>query len=250
MSIVIVIVLMLEFVVKVECFDVLFVQIGECYDKVKFVSSFVVEDMLFIYVILLKGVLIGIFLLNMGCLYVEMFGMIDWVCECYGYEIEQFYLQQDVVDWYVVEYGLNVFYESVELCKLCCYICKVELLNCVLVDVGVWVMGQCCEQLVMCVELYEEEQDEVCGIVKYNLFVDWMEVDVWVYFKVFDVLVNLLYVCGYLSIGCELCMCVICFGEDSCVGCWWWELCDMKECGLYVMMIMLIFVNVEVGVVY
>lgn len=154
--------------------------------------------------------------------------------ERYGYEIEQFHPQQDAVDKYVAEHGLNAFYESVELRKSCCQIRKVEPLNRALADVDAWVTGQRREQSVTRAELHEEEQDDARGIAKYNPLADWTESDVWTYLKAFDVPVNPLHARGYPSIGCEPCTRAIRPGEDSRAGRWWWESRDTKECGLHI----------------
>ena len=223
-----------ELVAKIGRLDALLAQIAGRHSKVKFASSLAAEDMLLTHAILSKGLPIGIFSLNTGRLHAETLGMIDRVRERYGYEIEQFHPQQDAVDKYVAEHGLNAFYESVELRKSCCQIRKVETLNRALADVDAWVTGQRREQSVTRAELHEEEQDDARGIAKYNPLADWTESDVWTYLKAFDVPVNPLHARGYPSIGCEPCTRAIRPGEDSRAGRWWWESRDTKECGLHI----------------
>src|SRR5579859_6358928 len=109
-----------ELAAKVERLDALLDSIAARHANVKLASSLAAEDMLLTHAILSKGVRIGIFSLNTGRLHAETLGMIDRVRERYGYEIEQFHPQQDAVDQYVAEHGLNAFYESVELRKSCC----------------------------------------------------------------------------------------------------------------------------------
>ncbi|AIO31934.1 phosphoadenylyl-sulfate reductase [Burkholderia pseudomultivorans] len=236
-----------ELAAKVERLDALLAQIAARHPKVKLASSLAAEDMLLTHAILSKGVSIGIFSLNTGRLHAETLGMIDRVRERYGYEIEQFHPQQDAVDQYVAEHGLNAFYESVELRKSCCHIRKVEPLNRALSDVGAWVTGQRREQSVTRAELHEQEQDEARGIAKYNPLADWTEDDVWAYLKAFDVPVNPLHARGYPSIGCEPCTRAIRPGEDSRAGRWWWESRDTKECGLHITTITPIPANAEAG---
>ncbi|MDN7676332.1 phosphoadenylyl-sulfate reductase [Burkholderia oklahomensis] len=219
---------------KIERLDALLAQIAERYPNVKFASSLAAEDMLVTHAILSRGVAIGIFSLNTGRLHAETVGMIDRVRERYGYEIEQFRPQQDAVDAYVAEHGLNAFYDSVELRKRCCEIRKVEPLNRALAGVEAWVTGQRREQSVTRAELHEEERDAARGITKYNPLADWTESDVWAYLKAFDVPVNPLHARGYPSIGCEPCTRAIRPGEDSRAGRWWWESRDTKECGLHI----------------
>ncbi len=223
-----------ELAAKVERLDALLAQIAARHPSVKLASSLAAEDMVLTHAILSNAHAIGIFSLNTGRLHAETVGMIDRVRERYGYEIEQFLPQQDAVDAYVADHGLNAFYESVELRKACCHIRKVEPLNRALADVNAWVTGQRREQSVTRAELHEEEQDEARGIAKYNPLADWTESDVWTYLKAFDVPVNPLHARGYPSIGCEPCTRAVRPGEDSRAGRWWWESRDTKECGLHI----------------
>ena len=105
--------LTLELAAKVERLDALLDSIAARHANVKLASRLAAEDMLLTHAILSKGLAIGIFSLNTGRLHAETLGMIDRVRERYGYEIEQFHPQQDAVDRYVAEHGLNAFYESV-----------------------------------------------------------------------------------------------------------------------------------------
>ncbi|WP_118183200.1 phosphoadenylyl-sulfate reductase [Paraburkholderia phosphatilytica] len=223
-----------ELAAKIERLDALLDSIGARHEQVKFASSLAAEDMLLTHAILSRGVKIGIFSLNTGRLHAETVGMIDRVRERYGYEIEQYHPQQDAVDEYVTQHGLNAFYESIDLRKRCCEIRKVEPLNRALAQVSAWVTGQRREQSVTRAELHEEEQDAARNIAKYNPLADWTESDVWAYLEAFDVPVNPLHARGYPSIGCEPCTRAIRPGEDSRAGRWWWESRDTKECGLHI----------------
>ncbi|WP_322030552.1 phosphoadenylyl-sulfate reductase [Paraburkholderia sp. J76] len=223
-----------ELQAKIERLDALLDSIAARHANVKLASSLAAEDMLLTHAILSRGVKIGIFSLNTGRLHAETLGMLDVVRERYGYEIEQFHPQQDAVDEYAAQHGLNAFYESVDLRKRCCEIRKVEPLNRALSDVSAWVTGQRREQSVTRAELHEEERDEARNIDKFNPLADWTEDDVWAYLRAFEVPVNPLHARGYPSIGCEPCTRAIRPGEDSRAGRWWWESRDTKECGLHI----------------
>ncbi|CAB3776613.1 Thioredoxin-dependent 5'-adenylylsulfate reductase [Paraburkholderia caffeinitolerans] len=223
-----------ELQAKIERLDALLDSIAARHANVKLASSLAAEDMLLTHAILSRGVKIGVFSLNTGRLHAETLGMIDSVRERYSYEIEQFHPQQDAVDEYVAQHGLNAFYESVDLRKRCCEIRKVEPLNRALSDVSAWVTGQRREQSVTRTELHEEEQDGSRGIAKFNPLADWTEAEVWAYLRAFDVPVNPLHARGYPSIGCEPCTRAVRPGEDSRAGRWWWESRDTKECGLHI----------------
>ncbi|WP_233862550.1 phosphoadenylyl-sulfate reductase [Paraburkholderia adhaesiva] len=223
-----------ELQTKIARLDALLGSIAARHASVKFASSLAAEDMLLTHAILSRSVAIGIFSLNTGRLHAETLGMFDRVRERYGYEIEQLHPQQDAVDEYVAQHGLNAFYESVDLRKRCCEIRKVEPLNRALAGVSAWVTGQRREQSVTRAELHEEERDDARGIAKFNPLTDWTEAEVWAYLRAFDVPVNPLHARGYPSIGCEPCTRAVRPGEDSRAGRWWWESRDTKECGLHI----------------
>lgn len=208
--------------------------IAAAHGQVKLATSMAAEDMVLTHAILSRGVRIGIFTLETGRLHAETLGMLDRVQERYGYRIEAFYPDPAAVSHYVDTYGLNAFYESIDLRKACCGIRKVEPLNRALSGVEAWVTGQRREQSVTRTALDHVEHDAARNIEKYNPLADWTEADVWAYLDSFDVPVNPLHARGYPSIGCEPCTRAVRVGEDSRAGRWWWESRDSKECGLHV----------------
>lgn len=218
---------------RIERLDALLATIAASHTCVKFASSLAAEDMLLTHAILSRNLPIIIFSLNTGRLHAETVSMIEQVRQRYGYIIEQWHPQQEALDAYVSEHGLNAFYDSIELRKRCCEIRKVEPLNHALAGAQAWVTGQRREQSVTRAQLPEREQDGARGIAKYNPLADWTEADVWAYLKAYDVPVNPLHARGYPSIGCEPCTRAIRAGEDRRAGRWWWESRDSKECGLH-----------------
>ena len=168
-----------ELQAKVERLDALLDSIAARHERVKLASSLAAEDMVLTHAILSREVKIGIFSLNTGRLHKETLGMLDTVKARYGHDIEQFHPQQDAVDTYVRDHGLNAFYESIDLRKGCCHIRKVEPLNRALSDVSAWVTGQRREQSVTRAELHEEEHDAPRGIAKFNPLADWFDTAVW-----------------------------------------------------------------------
>src|ERR1700735_2051559 len=113
-----------ELQAKIDRLDALLDSIAQRHEHVKLASSLAAEDMLLTHAILSRGVGIGIFSLNTGRLHAETLGMIDRVKERYAYDIEQLHPQQEAVDEYVRDHGLNAFYESIDLRKSCCGIRK------------------------------------------------------------------------------------------------------------------------------
>jgi phosphoadenosine phosphosulfate reductase len=199
-----------------------------------FASSLAAEDMVLTDLILKGGYDIGIFSLETGRLHKETLAMLDKVKEHYGYEIAVFKPQQDAVDAYVAQHGLNAFYDSVEMRKECCRIRKVEPLGRALLGKKAWVTGQRRAQAATRGSLMVEEDDAAHFMTKFNPLADWSEEDVWNYIRSNGVPYNALHDQGYPSIGCEPCTRAIQPGEDVRAGRWWWENPESKECGLHV----------------
>jgi phosphoadenosine phosphosulfate reductase len=209
-------------------------RIASDFSPAVFASSLAAEDMVLTDLILKGGYDIGIFSLETGRLHKETLAMLDKVKEHYGYEIAVFKPQQDAVDAYVAQHGLNAFYDSVEMRKECCRIRKVEPLGRALLGKKAWVTGQRRAQAATRGSLMVEEDDAAHFMTKFNPLADWSEEDVWNYIRSNGVPYNALHDQGYPSIGCEPCTRAIQPGEDVRAGRWWWENPESKECGLHV----------------
>ena len=135
---------------------------------------------------------------------------------------------------YVAAYGLNGFYDSVDLRKSCCQIRKVEPLGRALNGKRAWLTGQRRSQSTTRSELAVQEHDAAHGLEKFNPLADWSEADVWHYLRQHQVPYNALHDQGYPSIGCAPCTRAVQPGEDIRAGRWWWETPESKECGLHV----------------
>ncbi|WUR14893.1 phosphoadenylyl-sulfate reductase [[Empedobacter] haloabium] len=204
------------------------------YSPAVFASSLAAEDMVLTDLILRHGLPIGIFSLETGRLHKETLAMLDKVKERYGYDIALYKPQQDAVDQYVTQNGLNAFYDSVEMRRECCRIRKVEPLGRALAGNKAWITGQRRAQAATRSSLAVHEDDPAHLMDKFNPLADWSEEDVWDYLRANDVPVNALHAQGYPSIGCEPCTRAIEPGEDVRAGRWWWENPESKECGLHV----------------
>ena len=199
-----------------------------------FASSLAAEDMVLTDLILRHTISIGIFSLETGRLHAETLGMLDRIKETYGSEVTLFKPQASAVAEYVSSYGLNAFYDSVEMRKECCRIRKVEPLSRALAGNKAWVTGQRRAQSSTRGELHVQEDDAAHDMQKFNPLADWSEEDVWHYIRSNNVPYNPLHDKGYPSIGCEPCTRAIQPGEDIRAGRWWWENPESKECGLHV----------------
>ena len=196
-------------------------------------SSLAVEDMVITDAILRNGHAIDIFTLDTGRLHAETLGVLPRVHDQYGYEIRIYRPDADAIASYVDQFGLDAFYESIELRQRCCHIRKVEPLKRALAGKKAWVTGMRRAQSVTRRDLPESEYDAQYGLWKFNPLADWGEAEVWQYIREFGVPYNPLQDQGYRSIGCAPCTRATAAGEDLRAGRWWWEDPEGKECGLH-----------------
>jgi phosphoadenosine phosphosulfate reductase len=174
-----------------------------------------------------RGADFRLFTLDTGRLNQETYDCMDAIRERYGVQVEVFFPDAEGVEQMVRENGLNLFYSSVELRKLCCGVRKVEPLNRALKDLDAWMTGLRREQAVTRADVRKIE-------LEINPLVDWSTDDVWEYIRKNNVPYNRLHKHGYPSIGCAPCTRAVKPGEDLRAGRWWWENPDTKECGLHV----------------
>ena len=183
----------------------------------------------------MRGADFRIFTLDTGRLNQETYDCMDAIRQRYGVSVEVYFPDAEKVQNMVRSHGLNLFYNSVELRKLCCGIRKVEPLKRALKELNAWMTGLRREQAVTRSEVRKIELDKEHGqIVKINPLVDWSYDQVWKYIREHKVPYNRLHNQGYPSIGCAPCTRAVKPGEDLRAGRWWWENPDTKECGLHV----------------
>jgi phosphoadenosine phosphosulfate reductase len=183
----------------------------------------------------IRGSDFRVFTLDTGRLNQETYDCMDAVRERYGVAIEVYFPDAIKIQEMVRTHGLNLFYNSIEMRKLCCGIRKVEPLNRALSGLSAWITGLRREQGVTRSEIWKVELDKEHGrILKFNPLADWTHDQVWAYIRKNRVPYNLLHDRGYPSIGCAPCTRAIKPGEDLRAGRWWWENPDTKECGLHV----------------
>ena len=196
-------------------------------------SSLSVEDMLLTDLIGRERLPIEIFALDTGRLHGDTLDLVGRIEQRYGIAIRMVRPQPQAVNEYVVHFGRDAFYGSVELRKQCCGIRKLEPLVRALAGKRAWITGLRREQSVSRSEIPLEEWDEKHGLKKFNPLADWTEAEVWDYIGAYEVPYNPLYDQGYRSIGCAPCTRPVTAGEDARAGRWWWEQAEKKECGLH-----------------
>jgi len=172
--------------------------------------------------------------LDTGRLFPETYTLLDKTNKHYNIKINVFFPDYKRVQEMVKEKGINLFYESVENRKECCYIRKVEPLNRAIRGRKIWITGRRRGQSITRLNLKPVEWDEQYNMIKVNPLYDWDEQDVWDYIKARGVPYNELHDRGYPSIGCEPCTRAVKPGEDVRAGRWWWEAPEKKECGLHI----------------
>lgn len=175
-----------------------------------------------------------VFTIDTGRLPQPTYNLIDRVRGRYGIDVEVWFPEPERVQAMVREHGLNLFYESVEKRRLCCFVRKVEPLDRALADLDAWIAGLRPDQAATRSGVKAVEIDDVHGgRIKLNPLVTWTRDDVRKYVREHHVPVNALHAEGYPSVGCAPCSRAIEEGEDERAGRWWWENADSRECGIH-----------------
>ena len=197
-----------------------------------FSSSLGQEDQVITDTIFKNKLPVKIFTIDTGRLFTETYELLDRTIARYNQPVHVYFPEAADVEEFVLNKGINSFYESVENRKSCCHIRKVKPLNRALKDAKVWITGLRAgqsgnrEQMPM-IEWMEDRQ-----LYKFNPLINWSYDEVMEYINEFNVPYNRLHDKGFFSIGCAPCTRAIQPGEDARAGRWWWE-SSQKECGLH-----------------
>jgi len=218
---------------KVEEAKVLLDSVNKSYTPVVFANSFGAEDMVLTDLIGRNFPNISMFTLDTERLPEETHSLMKEVEDRYNIETKIYFPESVAVKKYVVENGLNGFYDSIAKRKACCFMRKVEPLKRALKDKRAWITGLRRDQALTRRDLEESEFDADNGLQKISPLLNWSLSDVWAYIKDFNTPYNALHDQGYSSIGCAPCTRAITLGEDVRAGRWWWEDPETKECGLH-----------------
>jgi phosphoadenosine phosphosulfate reductase len=200
--------------------------------QISLASSFGAEDMVLIDMVAEIRPDAKVFTLDTGRLPGETYDLIAKVQQKYPQlQLQIMFPQTEAVQEMVQTKGINLFYDSIENRKLCCYLRKIEPLNRALVGLKAWITGIRRDQTSSRNDMQVLELDK--EIYKLNPLIDWKEERVWEYIRSRDLPYNALHDRNYPSIGCAPCTRAIAANEDPRAGRWWWEM-DNKECGLHV----------------
>ena len=198
-----------------------------------FASSFGAEDMVILDLIAKLELDVEVFTLDTGRLHEETHALIALARQKYQRPIKVMYPDSAELEPFVVNYGNNAFYDSVELRKRCCAIRKVAPLRRALEGKRLWITGLRRGQSVTRSDFALLAHDSDNGLFKLNPLVEWSTEEVFEYLQRYEVPSNALHARGFPSIGCAPCTRAVKPGEDERSGRWWWEQAESRECGLH-----------------
>lgn len=204
------------------------------YEKISLASSFGAEDVALIDMISKIKPDAHVFTLDTGRLNAETYEVIAKVQQKYPQlQLRIMFPQAEAVEQMVSAKGINLFYDSVENRKQCCYIRKVEPLGRATKGLDAWITGLRHDQTANRSTMETVELDGDRNIAKINPLIDWTNDQVWEYIHANAVPYNALHDQNFPSIGCAPCTRAVQAGEDLRAGRWWWEMSN-QECGLHV----------------
>jgi len=200
--------------------------------NVKFSSSLGQEDQVLTDIIASNNIPINIFTIDTGRLFNETYETLDKTVARYKIDIAVFFPLAEATQQMVKNFGINLFFDSVEKRKFCCEVRKVEPLMRALQGAEVWITGLRADQTdhrkhIPVVEWLEDKK-----IYKINPLLHWSYEDIITHLNKHTVPYNPLHDKGFISIGCAPCTRAVEPGEDPRAGRWWWE-ASQKECGLH-----------------
>ena len=174
------------------------------------------------------------FTLDTGRLFPETYDLISKTEKHYVTKIKVYFPNSAEIEKLVSRFGINLFYESIDLRKECCRIRKLLPLERALKGMKYWITGLRKEQSETRNDMKVIEFDSGKNIIKINPLINWTENQIWNYIRKHNVPYNTLYDQGYTSIGCACCTKRIQQGDHQRSGRWWWEKPEHKECGLHI----------------
>jgi thioredoxin-dependent adenylylsulfate APS reductase len=206
----------------------------QTFPRVAIVASFQAESSVLIDMASRIREDVTVLTLDTGRLPQQTYDMIDRVRDRYGIDVHVISPDATEVRKMVGTYGANLFYQSVEMRRLCCDARKSRPLARALEGYDAWVTGVRRQQAPTRAQTEEVAPDpEHAGLTKVAPLASWTKDQVWAYIREHDLPYHSLYDLGYTSIGCAPCTRATTEGEDERAGRWWWEVNEVKECGLH-----------------
>ncbi len=196
-------------------------------------SSFSAEDQVLTHMLQTQYPELPVLTLDTGRLPQETYDVMAETMKKYNMRYTVLSPQAKDIEDMVSQHGPNLFYDSVENRKKCCYVRKVKPLADMLKTYQVWFTGIRNAQSITRTNMACMGRDTAFGLWKASPLLHWSEKDVWNYIHQHAIPYNALHDKGYPSIGCAPCTQAVKQGEDIRAGRWWWENPDQKECGLH-----------------
>src|ERR1035437_1111307 len=204
-------------------------------DRLVLVSSFGVEDMVLLDLLVRLDPRPRVVTLDTGRLPEETYAVMEAARERYGIELEIYAPESATVEELVRRKGPNLMYRSIENRLACCEIRKVRPLTRALSPAVGWITGLRRDQTPSRMGVSKLGVDLEHGLIwKAAPIADWTSDEVWDYVRRENVPYNALHDAGYPSIGCVPCTRAVAPGDDPRSGRWWWEQDGSRECGLHV----------------
>jgi thioredoxin-dependent adenylylsulfate APS reductase len=206
----------------------------DTFPKVVIVASFQAESSVLIDMASRIRPDVTVLTLDTGRLPQQTYDMIDRVRDRYRIDIQVISPAADDLHQMVATHGTNLFYKSADMRRLCCDVRKSRPLARALAGYDAWITGLRRDQASTRKETAIVAPDPAHeGLTKIAPLADWSKDQVWGYIHEHDLPYHSLYDLGYTSIGCAPCTRATTKGEDERAGRWWWEVNEVKECGLH-----------------
>ena len=196
-------------------------------DKVALASSFGVEDMCLIDMLVRAAPTPRVFYLDTGLLFPETYALADAVAARYGFVPERRRPALTLARQ-AEHYGDRLWERDPDAC---CRMRKVEPLGQMLKGLDAWITGIRRDQTPFRAGARVVELDGKFGLIKINPLVRWTTGQVWRYVRQHRVPYNPLHDQGYPSIGCVPCTRPVRLGDDPRAG--RWANLDKTECGIH-----------------
>jgi len=200
---------------------------------VKLSTSFGAEGMVLIHLLKQQVEKPRIFTIDTGRNFQETYDVWQEAIDRFKIEIEAFHPDPADLAALADKSGPNLFYQSVENRKQCCYVRKVKPLKRALADAEVWISGIRRQQGEMRQALDIVSWVEEHQVYKICPLANWYETNVWEYLRNNNLPYNKLHDKGFPTVGCAPCTRPVRPAEDLRAGRWWWEADESKECGIH-----------------
>ncbi|MDF1664999.1 MAG: phosphoadenylyl-sulfate reductase [Planctomycetota bacterium] len=194
-----------------------------------FGSALTMEDQVLTSFISEQSLPISIFVLDTGRLHEASYTLLENTIQRYKAPIQLYFPDWEDIESMIGENGPNLFKQSVDLRKKCCFARKEKPLRRALDKKKAWITGLRREHWTAGPTLEPIEWDEARQLYKINPLWNWSREQLTNHVERNQVLVNPLHEQGFYNIGCEPCTRPIGPGEDPRDGQWWWESSKSKE---------------------